>query len=105
MSEHTPGPWIAAERDAPEQPLPCMPRISVGQPVESGGPSLEQCVAWIIPSRFGGTQHEANANLIAAAPDLLEALKAVIEYLPLKPHVNSAYNRAQVAIAKAEGSE
>ncbi len=51
----------------------------------------------------------ANARLIAAAPEMLEALKALIayqadnetEYLGMQQIV--AYQRAKAAIAKAEG--
>ena len=46
---------------------------------------------------------EADANLIAAAPDLLAALKGMLD----QPETNAAYDtmmqRAQAAIAKAEG--
>lgn len=41
----------------------------------------------------------ADANLIAAAPELLEALKAVIS----ENHVDGAFDMARAAIAKAEG--
>ena len=77
MSEHTAGPWIAAERDAPERAVACMPRISIGQPDGSGGPGLEQCVGWIIPDLFGGPRehHAANARLMALAPEMLDALR------------------------------
>ena len=102
MSEHTPGPWIAVERDAPERPVRCMPRISVGQPVESGGPSFEQCVAWIVPRRFGGSQHEADARLIAAAPDMLMALESFTDSMDMLD-LDRARADARAAIAKARG--
>ena len=79
MSKHSLGPW--------DVDIESGIVLSAGRQVASVNPM----------------DREANARLIAAAPDLLEALREVIEYLPLKPHVNSAYNRAQVAIAKAEG--
>ena len=90
MSEHTPGPWHAPLSDGHARSI-----VWAKEP--HGGPVATICV-----TDPDDTQ-TANAHLIAAAPDLLEALRAVIEYMPLKPHVNSAYNRAQVAIAKAEG--
>lgn len=41
---------------------------------------------------------KVNARLIAAAPDLLEALKDALEYIP-----TTLQGRARAAIAKAEG--
>ena len=49
----------------------------------------------------------ANANLIAAAPDLIEALRAAVAtelFLPDHPQRQAAYKNARAAIAKAEGS-
>jgi hypothetical protein len=50
---------------------------------------------------------EANARLIAAAPELLEALKEVARtemFLPDHPQRFAAYKNARDAIAKATGS-
>jgi len=51
---------------------------------------------------------EGNARLIAAAPDLLEALEHFAKFACETPHVNEpdCYNcRARAAIAKATGRE
>lgn len=53
-----------------------------------------------------GTDHEAHANMIAAAPELLEAAKELVyaaeaEYQPLRQ--GNILARASAAIAKAEG--
>ncbi len=88
----------------------------VGPNHEDGG-----LVEWIADS-FGGLEgSEANARLIAAAPDLLEALKDVLgplatvtmadtghnsEQRPAQPNLRvsgSAIHRARAAIAKATG--
>jgi hypothetical protein len=57
----------------------------------------------------GEQQTLANARLIAAAPDLLEALKAMLRsYEFLKPPhspMSDAQKKAQAAITKAEGSK
>lgn len=47
----------------------------------------------------------ANASLIAAAPDLLAALRRSLDWLSSYPGGNShgAYEQARAAIAKAEG--
>lgn len=49
----------------------------------------------------------ANAHLIAAAPDLLEALRVLLAYLPadedaVDPQQHAALRAARAAIAKAE---
>ena len=54
----------------------------------------------------GAVNHEANAHLIAAAPELLEALKGIIE-IGKRDMSNQKYDSyfeyAKQAIAKAEG--
>lgn len=47
--------------------------------------------------------NEANARLIAAAPELLEALKDLVKYL--KSQSDSDLEFAEHVIAKAEGNE
>ena len=90
--KHTPGPWIASSQrvTAPETEnrLPLDIRL------------------------YGGNQkdHKANARLIAAAPDLLEALKMLYDdtadYIKLNNLTgmdNHAMKAARAAIAKATG--
>ena len=56
-------------------------------------------------------EHEANARLIASAPDLLEALKALyqnghlIEFSSDTPEDCAIKRNARAAIAKAEGAK
>lgn len=80
MNAHTPGPWNAIDN---------MIEPSIG-------------VA------YGLTDGRANALLIAAAPELLEALQAFVarnsseEYVSIRVP-SAAVTRARAAIAKAEG--
>ena len=46
---------------------------------------------------------QANANLIAAAPELLEALEALMVFASNVPYMSTACKRAAAAIAKALG--
>jgi hypothetical protein len=46
-----------------------------------------------------------HARLIAAAPELLEALRELIVLDDTHPHDGSAYDRAYAAIAKATGEQ
>ena len=58
-----------------------------------------------IPAKTEGLNQEANALLIAAAPDLLEACKAALLALEDSPlHIDGPTSRiVEAAIAKAEG--
>ena len=65
MSKHTPGPWAASSASS-----------VVGALV---GASATYHVAAVMP-QLDKAEVEANARLIAAAPELLEACKAVEEW-------------------------
>lgn len=59
-------------------------------------------------TKIAGTKAGANARLIAAAPDLLEALKAAYALLMaddygLPPRMVETFDAIRVAIQKAEG--
>lgn len=84
MSEtkHTPGPW---EFDGPHHNI-----------IVWSSPNNRICFM----TSDGPT--EANARLIAAAPDLLEALKNIVNSIEVHDH--PAVMMAFDAIAKAEGA-
>ena len=94
MSEakHTPGPWLA-----------------------DGASVYEERDDFSVICNFWSSslpEWEANARLIAAAPDLLEALEQlVIEYDDVEladaepSSLTAAFNAARAAIAKAKGKE
>jgi predicted aconitase with swiveling domain len=102
MTAHTPGPWHVGKPDQVSTTgYPVIPIYSktTGQVMSEKGP----CVVWATH----GTA-EADAALIAAAPDMLAALKAIVACIPdhgtwdqLDPFKMAAIARA--AIAKAEG--
>ena len=82
MSKHTPGPWMA------DSHYP-----SVSAPT---APNLALCNDHAIPM----SERIANARLIAAAPDLLEALKEVVAFTGA---LGGPYVRARAAIKAVEG--
>lgn len=100
--QHTPGPWGWSHRE-----------------IHSGDYSTQvydanekeiATIAWypVRQNNITTTSREANARLIAAAPDLLEALemctKAMASVLPdFNPYDQAAYDKARAAIAKATG--
>lgn len=95
MTEHTPGPWVF-EASTPSDGFECY---------------------WVTPELLGtplcdvrgpqNPENEANARLIAAAPDLLAALKDFVEtteltsFARINPH--GVYATAKAVIAKVEG--
>src|SRR6185503_8907079 len=102
---HTPGPWTASN----PQEVKVKPRT---HHIILKGPGLEN-IALISSWRSVETEAEeaqANAHLIAAAPDLLEALELILEARTQEKHLwNSApgesplHDRCRAAIAKARG--
>lgn len=101
MSKHTPGPWeidwyICREG---EKELWRVPR--------SIGPAYTDHNHW---AGSYITADKADAHLIAAAPDLLEALKSLVKVTSwicensYGDDMDAAFQQARAAIAKAEGT-
>lgn len=94
----TPGPWVASTTER-----------SIGPASRDGNQSYGMIlpVAWV---EFDSDQRHqrANANLIAAAPELLEALQRMVSKAH-KQNWNDAYpeelQSAQAAIKKALGEK
>ena len=96
MSAHTPGPW-EVEGDQ-------IVTTDAGIPICST--PLADEIAWGGPDLIN--EVEANARLIAAAPDLLATVKLLIERAcphpdEMTPEEYAALESARAAIAKAEG--
>lgn len=91
---HTPGPWTRHDyRIFREDP-----------PTQRNFRQIATCAS----NAAGRTaEAEANARLIAAAPDLLAAARAVAETCPCDPDINpqweAAWDALATAIVKAEG--
>ena len=82
MSNHTPGPWYVG-----------------GDMVWSFDDDGE--IAVVIRVHERDQEFEANSRLIAAAPDLLEALEDLLGWQSTAP--DSVKNAARQTIAKAKG--
>lgn len=87
---HTPGPWYIDEDCKVWGNSQCVDGSDCGM--------CQIPVATSLAEDDG--QEEANARLIAAAPELLFALKAIIA---LSDRKHDAWDAAKGAIAKAEG--
>jgi hypothetical protein len=90
MSKHTPGPWYA------EKVCAVSGWVDITA-MQDGRPTLP----------FAACKHfdqKANARLIAAAPDLLEALSVVLLECEEKL-MEATQRKARAAIAKATGEQ
>lgn len=103
MSKHTPGPW-----EIKGHPDPCYRYISGPEHV-----ALAR-VVWRVEEEDRSPSCEANAHLIAAAPELLDVLELALRAHgtmllsdpPQDPWVSWAVEqKARAAIAKAKGSQ
>lgn len=108
MNSHTPGPWkwrrVTADRGA----LIAMLLETEDRPRPHNDPCImaarEDWVGFLDNAPTG----EANARLIAAAPELLEALEGILWALDsnnLGQFTPSAIKAARAVIAKATGKE
>lgn len=87
MTKHTPGPWGA-----------------IGADVKTAGPT-SRVICWTgIASDIALDEVRANARLIAAAPDMLNALLDVLDFWD-DPNMSMSELKGRVrdAIAKAQG--
>ena len=78
MSEHTPGPW------------------RIEQPPNASWTDIIGANDWCVCEYV---ENGPDRHLIAAAPDMLRALKAMAQHHMASPHIGLA----RAAIAKAEG--
>jgi hypothetical protein len=100
MSKHTQAPWITKYK-------PC---CNLFELTASNGEEI-LCNHYVGDEfdgdHYGAVKKEADARLIAAAPELLEALKALTHSLDLADLIHddqrAAFQAGIAAIAKAEG--
>jgi hypothetical protein len=103
MSAHTPGPWKAGRNSAYWEVCTERHRLEKGIPYSVA----DVCAS--DPNNPDGGLQEANARLIAAAPDLLEALIHMVSVAERDGWQTATTGRqlflwdAKVAIAKAKG--
>jgi hypothetical protein len=103
MSEakHTPGPWVFLEDGRTETPEnACEPLTICGPKADDLANVYSNDDATVSIAR---AQAVANARLIAAAPDLLEALLNVMAMESLWGRTGTIPDQARAAIAKATG--
>jgi hypothetical protein len=97
MSKHTPGPWKTVARN---YPIADTGDYDGCWEVLTGDPKKPIVQIW-----GDSDEDEANARLIAAAPDLLEAMISFTNSAYIKKHHPKRYAAAMAAIAKAEGQQ
>jgi hypothetical protein len=91
--KHTPGPWKAHFEEAYFVTGPDLGRVAMMMNLKG---------ALGLAGRRSGEESAANCRLIAAAPDLLEALLGVLRVADRK---TVEFDAARAAIAKAGGDE
>jgi hypothetical protein len=91
---HTPGPWVVGNQDP----------LNFGKQRGNGTEPIGFVYGPSFPERSElGREALSNARLIAAAPELLEALHALLFTADDSPSYDAAITQARAAIAKAEG--
>lgn len=107
MSKHTAGPWMHEEHDSDYRGTGVIWSINPQWEPGMYTPRHQRVIAEVVhlqtrsPWRGSeGEEFEANARLIAAAPELLGALKGVLAIADRK---TKEFDAARAVIAKAEG--
>lgn len=101
MTTHTPGPWIAEQEVFAPGGIVGIYVAQYDARVQEPGGRICQAYGNCLVTTDETVR--ANARLIAAAPDLLAALKAVVESWETGTRWRDEMGRARAAIAKAEG--
>ena len=97
MSKHTPGPWIGAGPSFGD-PLPRYTTEIVTEREDEDGAATSICE---LPFHHHDDENEANARLIAAAPELLETCKVALGIIGF----GAEHDQISAAIAKATGEQ
>lgn len=93
-AQHTPGPWYVGEN------RPTGYAHILAPAMERGGP-----VKIICDMQTYASNHNEDANLIAAAPELLEALEYALKQIEdCAPELVNTQKVLRAAIAKAKGN-
>ena len=98
-NKHTPGPWKIQKFEKPET-VRFKVLAKKGRRWASVLTGNKKSTGDLLMSE---PQAEANARLIAASPDLLEALQAVLNNCLDSQGLADAHKQARAAIAKATG--
>ena len=95
MSKHTPGPWVVAGPNLIDQ-------ADAGI---WGSGEFDFVICDMQRDGYEDAEQKANALLISAAPDLLEALERLVSAARDVDHgyLDQAIDNAESAIAKARG--
>ena len=97
MSKHTPGPWLIAESVVSRHAVTNMRRI------RSKNEGLEHGAVCDVYGIQDGSEASANARLIAAAPDLLDALIEIVSADDAHELTQKHIESARAAITRATG--
>lgn len=104
MSKHTPGPWFLAEKVQGKHTVTNLRRIRSERELMEHGAVCE------VYGIADGSEADANARLIASAPELLGALQFMVDRFrdtngSYGVWENEALEAANAAIEKATGGE
>jgi hypothetical protein len=91
MSKFTKGPWVRRKNE-----------IGIIDQSDTQSYGMMLVIARVDEYDFKD-DYEANANLIASAPDMYDALVNLMEYLETDNMKNLNMNLARKALAKADG--
>ena len=107
-TKHTPGPWtwqMAGTFDKCQVKAPVDGGYITIADVDMSHLRLATRLKGIeVPPEYSAAADEANARLIAAAPELLEALEVAMKSLATYGHHPLIESKASAAIAKATGN-
>lgn len=97
QDKHMPGPWVASEQDNGEWVI------------EAADRHVNDWVVAIVCDNCGDSSTEANARLIAAAPEMLEVLRDLLDAIerdiPDAVSITTGpMQAARAAIVKATGA-
>lgn len=109
MSEHTPGPWtIDNVRHDRKADLKHLDIRGPGRPRGPSGREYRDIIGEVFTDWGTHDEVDANARLIAAAPELLGALEGLLHELPQPEEGDAgdgfdAIRRAHAVVAQARG--